>query len=607
MFEAALGEGGWDVVLSDFSLPSCTGMEVLEALNATGEDIPFILWSGAIGEDLAAEAMRRGAKDFVRKDRLDRLLPAIERELADRDVRRRHREAEQALRESERRFSQISGLMGELIWEVDAEGVYTYLSPACASLLGHDETDIIGKLHFYDLHPPEGREAFKASAFETFARKGRIQELPNPMLTKDGRILEVITNGVPILAADGTLRGYRGADQDVTERRRAEEERRSLEAQLYQSQRLESLGLLAGGVAHDINNVLAAVLSLAEAHRAKLDADHPLAGALETIARACTRGRDVVKDLLYFARKEVELTRAVDLNALVKDLVQLLGRTTLMRVQIQTDLEAHLPPIQGDPGALSNVLMNLCMNAVDAMREGGTLLIRTRSCEGECVRVSVRDTGEGMSPEVLKRAIEPFFTTKAPGKGTGLGLSMVYGAMKAHGGNLDIQSEPGQGTEVVLRFPLTVSLPPADPGVSELSADPGQAGTPGALTVLLVDDDELIRMSVAPMLEMLGHQVETAEGGMEALARLEAGPAVDLVILDMNMPGLSGAQTLPRILALQPHQAVLVASGYRDEESHHLLKGRPNLASIQKPFTLEEIRTKVSSLMARVADAKHLG
>jgi CheY-like chemotaxis protein len=351
--------------------------------------------------------------------------------------------------------------------------------------------------------------------------------------------------------------------------------------------------------------VLTAVLSLAEAHRVKLEDGDPLAGALGTIARACTRGREVVKDLLYFARKDVvEPTRAVDLNALVTDLVQLLGRTTLMRITILTDLEEGLPFIQGDAGVLSNVLMNLCMNAVDAMPQGGELWLCTQSSGDGRVLVQVRDTGEGMDPEVLKRAIEPFYTTKPAGKGTGLGLSMVYGAVKAHGGSLELQSELGRGTEVLLRFPVmaeTVLAESAGLGVETGSA---KNGVRQALRVLLVDDDDLIRMSVAPMLEMLGHQVETAESGGEALAHLEAGLEVDLVILDMNMPGLSGAQTLPKILALRPHQAVLIASGYRDEESQLLLKGRPNLDSLQKPFTLDEIRSKLNRVILHRAEAE---
>jgi PAS domain S-box-containing protein len=718
--ERALGEPGWDLVLSDHSLAGFTGLEALERVLATGRDIPFILVSGAIGEDRAAEIMRRGAKDFIRKDRLERLLPALERELADREIRRRHRQSEAALRESERRFVEISALMGELIWEVDAEGLYTYLSPACAGLIGYREEEVVGRLHFYDLHPEAGREAFKRAAFEVFERRGRFQDLLNPMVTRDGRLVEVLTNGIPMLDEAGNLRGYRGADRDVTERRRteremarlvmaveqspvsvvitdvtgaieyvnlaftrvtgytaaealgqnprvlksgvhppafyrdmwatltagrvwsgeivnqgkdgglfteqatiapirdstgattsyvaikadiserkrAEDERRQLEAQLHQSQKLESLGLLAGGVAHDINNVLAAILSLASAHRPGLAEGTPLAEALETITRACIRGRDVVKGLLTFARQDLETSAQVDLNALAQELVRLLDHTTLKRIQLETDLQPGLPPIQGDPAALSHALMNLCVNAVDAMPGGGLLRIRTGRAAGNRVEIRVADTGQGMPPEVATRALEPFFTTKPVGKGTGLGLSMVYGTVKAHGGSLDLQTHPGKGTEVVLSFP----------GLAEAAsvgslAGPSEGAAQGTMPrrVLLVDDDELVRMSVAPMLELDGCEVATAEHGGEALARFQAGESPDLVLLDLNMPGLSGAETLAGILAVRPTQAVLLCSGYSDQDVVSLLEGRPNVASIQKPFTMDELRQRFRRFEAWVA------
>jgi PAS domain S-box-containing protein len=373
-----------------------------------------------------------------------------------------------------------------------------------------------------------------------------------------------------------------------------EAQRRSLEAQLHQSQKLESLGSLAGGVAHDMNNVLGAVLSLASTLRENAEPLSPAAKNLDTIMSACMRGRSVVKSLLYFAQKDLQEERLINLNDLVKEMVQLLRHTTLQRMDLQLQLQEDLGLIRGDAGALSHALMNLCVNAIDAMPGGGALRIETASGPDGAVILRVRDEGEGMAPEVLAKAMEPFFTTKAKGKGTGLGLAMVYGTMKAHDGRFDLHSQPGQGTEAVLRFPASRVEGPAQ---VPAQPPPVVAGPPQAeLKILLVDDDDLIRESVSPMLEMLGHQVTGVPGGAQALALLEEGLGVDLVILDMNMPGMSGAQALPRILDLRPGLHVLVATGYSEEEVAPLMNNRPSVSSLRKPFSLKEIQSKLAAL-----------
>ena len=372
-----------------------------------------------------------------------------------------------------------------------------------------------------------------------------------------------------------------------------EAHRQSLEAQLHQSQKLESLGSLAGGVAHDMNNVLGAILSLASALREGAEPVSSTAKSLDTIMSACMRGRGVVKSLLYFAQKDLQEERPIDLNDLAKEMSQLLSQITLQRVQLTMDLQEDLGFVRGDAGALSHALMNLCVNAIDAMPGGGTLSIQTTAAPDGGVILRVMDTGEGMAPEVLAKAVEPFFTTKPQGKGTGLGLAMVYGTMKAHEGTFDLHSQPGEGTEAVLRFPRRrVERPSQKPEIVPAVVERPQAG----LKVLLVDDDELIRESVASVLEILGHQVTAAPGGRQALQLLEEGLGVDLVILDMNMPGMSGTEALPRILDLRPGLPVLLATGYSEDELVPLMAGRPTVSSLRKPFSLKEVRSKIASL-----------
>lgn len=381
------------------------------------------------------------------------------------------------------------------------------------------------------------------------------------------------------------------AIQDITARVRAERERLELMAQLHQAQKLDSLGSLAGGVAHDLNNVLAAILSSAEAHRRKLEDGDPIARALDTIATACVRGRSVVRSLLYFARPEIDRRGPVDLNAVVREIADLLDRTTLKRIRFRIDLADRLPAVDGDMAALTHALMNVCINAVDAMPDGGELSIRTQVRPDGGASIHVRDTGEGMTPEIAARAVEPFFTTKTVGKGTGLGLAMVYGAVRAHGGTLTINSAPGEGTEVVLTFPAVTQ----EAGTISSPASKGERMLASPLTILLVDDDELIREGFSALLEMDGHDVSLAASGEEALAKIRDGVAPDLVILDVNMPGLTGPQTLDRLLEMRPDQRVLLASGFGDDAMLRATESRPNVMSIQKPFTIEDLEAKLRS------------
>jgi CheY-like chemotaxis protein/anti-sigma regulatory factor (Ser/Thr protein kinase) len=275
----------------------------------------------------------------------------------------------------------------------------------------------------------------------------------------------------------------------------------------------------------------------------------------------------------------------VDLNALLLEEVRLLERTTLAKVHLELDLAPDLRPIHGDGSALAHAFMNLCVNAVDAMGEGGTLTFQTHNREDQQVEVVVADTGCGMTQEVMARAMDPFFTTKEAGKGTGLGLSMVYTTVKAHGGQITLQSEPGRSTTVRLTFPACAAR---DAGQAAPAPVRPVAAAP-ALRILLVDDDELVLKSTRMLVELLGHAVTAAALGEEALDLIERGYRADLVILDMNMPGLGGKGTLPRLRALCPRVPVLLATGRTDQEALDLVAGYPSVTLLAKPFTIQDL------------------
>jgi PAS domain S-box-containing protein len=412
------------------------------------------------------------------------------------------------------------------------------------------------------------------------------------LTTAQGLTLWVRTAKLPLKDRDQRIIGLLGLYEDVTESKAMEQALAKSQAQLQQSQKMESLGILAGGLAHDMNNVLAAILGLASANLEAQPAGSRAHRAFATIIQAAERGGKVVQSLLGFARQSPVEVRELDMNGLLREEVRLLERTTLSRVHLEMDLAPDLPAIRGDQSALTNAIMNLCVNAVDAMPENGTLTLRTRVLERGRIEVQVQDNGSGMSQEVLAKALDPFFTTKNPGKGTGLGLSMVYSTVKAHDGKLKIQSEPGRGTCVRMLFPATVPAAPVAEPAPE--ARPGRLG----LRVLLVDDDELIQSSMQVLLETLGHGVTAALSGEEALAKLATGFRPDVVLLDMNMPGLGGSGTLPRLRLLCPTLPVLLATGRVDQAAMNLIEAHPFVALLSKPFTMRELQKQLQAATA---------
>lgn len=402
----------------------------------------------------------------------------------------------------------------------------------------------------------------------------------------------VRTDKLPIVDGHGVIVGLMAFVQDITEMKRLQSEQRRMEQEIIHSQKLESLGHLAGGLAHDMNNVLAAILGVTSALQLRYKADPFLLKALDTILHAGNRGRDLVRGLTSFARKEIGEPILLDLNAVVRQELELLRRTTLPKFSLVLDLDDSLPPVLGEPSAIGNILMNLCVNALDAMPQGGTVAFGTRVLATGQVELSVSDTGEGMTAEVLRNASEPFFTTKPQGRGTGLGLTIVHTTMKAHGGAMELHSTPGEGTTVLLRFPATAS-----PGLPAAGADPAGAGAAARpLRILLVDDDELIRATAPLMLEHMGHHVAVAARGMEAVAVLEEGMDVDLVMLDQNMPGLNGAETLARIRALRPNLPVILSTGRVDASVEACMQGRVNLWLLLKPYSFNELGARLREI-----------
>jgi PAS domain S-box-containing protein len=495
----------------------------------------------------------------------------------------------EALRASELSYRRLFETAQDGILILDsATGRVTDVNPFLVKLLGFSHDDMIGRT-VGDLSPFKDLVS-NQKMLEKLQKVGYVRYENLPLETSDGR--KIAVEFVCNVYQAGSHQVIQCNIRDITARKQMEKEKAKLQTQLLQAQKMASLGTLAGGVAHDMNNVLGAILGLASAHIGTQPYGSPLHKALDTICKATERGGKMVKNLLSFAHQSPVENCKLDMNGILKDQVALLERTTLAKVRLQVDLEPELRPILGDASALTHAFINLCVNAVDAMPENGTLTLYTRNVDNDWIEVMVEDDGMGMPKEVLEKAMEPFFTTKETGKGTGLGLSTVFSTVRAHRGQMAIESEPDKGTRIRLRFPACEKdayvVPPS---VSEITLPPN-----GTLKVLVVDDDGLIQSSFQAILEGLGHTAVTALSGEEALDLLGAGLETDLVILDMNMPGLGGIGTLPRLRVLRPEVPVLLVTGRIDQSALTLASAHPGVTLLSKPFGLRELQKHLENM-----------
>jgi PAS domain S-box-containing protein len=492
------------------------------------------------------------------------------------------RKAARALRASEEKFSRIFQTSPDAInLASQDEGTCLDLNDSYVKLFGYAREEAIGR----SVLPGDlgiwvslaDRERF----VEALRASGQVAGFEATLRRKDGTVFTGLVSS-SVVVIGGTACNL-SITRDITERVRRETEYRQMLEERQHSEKLESLGSLAGGIAHDMNNVLTGILGNVERLQQVLGGATEAAAPLEAILHATGRGRDMVRALTDFARKGLTEPQRFDFNELVRREVELINHATLEKVQVELDLDPRLAPALGDVSALGATIMNLGVNALDAMPDGGKLVFRTRALDGD-IHLSVADTGAGMTPEVLSRAMEPFFTTKPVGKGTGLGLARVYGTVKAHGGSVDIRSAPGRGTTIHLRLP----------GCRQPEGDPAPAQAPGpaarSLSILLVDDDPMILESIPPLLGSLGHQVATAARGEEALALVEGGLDVDLVILDHHMPGLSDTQVLAKLRESRPGLPAVLASGFPDALLEVQAAGLGGVSFLAKPYRLRDLQ-----------------
>jgi two-component system, cell cycle sensor histidine kinase and response regulator CckA len=504
--------------------------------------------------------------------------------------------------ESAARLAAIVESSSDAMVGTTLDGVVTSWNAGAELMYGYTADEMIGR-NASRLLPPERADDLMAM-FERMRRGERAENFETKRLRKDGSIIDVSISCSPIQDANGTVVGASAVSRDMTERNRAEAERRGLEGRLHQSERLESLGQLAGGIAHDFNNLLAAIMNYA-GFVAEETADMPAVRAdVEQIQAAAQRAARLTKQLLMFSRREATQSETLDLNAIVADIRDLLSRSIGTHIRLSVELAVDPPAVEADRGQVEQVLLNLAINARDAMPKGGILTIETSLAEldqgyarmhpgvspGRYVELVVRDTGTGMSPEVAARIFEPFFTTKPRDQGTGLGLVTVYGIVTQAGGSMSVESEEGTGTTFRLYFPAAGATTAATP------AAPVPEARGNGQTVLVVDDEPAVLEVASRILRQNGYAALEAATYEEALS-LATAHRCQLLLTDSVMPHMSGATLAERVGRLNPGLAILYMSGYSEGMAGPSRVAGQGAARIQKPFDQQTLLEAVRAVL----------
>jgi two-component system, cell cycle sensor histidine kinase and response regulator CckA len=598
--QAALDRQLWDIVIADYTLPRFSAPEALQLLQVQQPDLPFIIVSGTIGEETAVAAMRAGAHDYLLKDNLTRLVPAVERELREAQERRKRIEAEQAFRESEERFRQLAENITESVfWMSDPTALeMLYVSPAYERIWGRSCANLYANfMDWIDAIHPEDRQHVHTNFFEHSLQGDYDEEYR--IVRPDGSIRWIRDRGFPIQDRVGVPYRVVGIAEDITNRKLTE-------AALRRTERLESLGTLTSGIAHDLNNVLTPIMGIVQLLPLKIThIDASTQGLLQVLEDSTRRGADLVKQILSFTRGVESKPTLVQVSHLLVEIQKIIQQAFPKNIELSmafrtgsaTARPEDLWPITADATMLHQVFMNLCVNARDAMPDGGTLNIVAENLAidenyarmhldaqaGTYVVVTIADTGTGIAPEIIDRIFDPFFTTKEIGKGTGLGLSTVIGIIKSHHGWIDVDSQVGRGTRFRVYFPATDSRAAAP------DLDPTPRLGQGEL-ILIVDDEVAIQEVTKATLEVYGYQAITASDGIEAIALYaQHRQEIGVVLMDMMMPSLDSATLVRTLCKLNPQVQIIAMSGLATPDTVKKTLSEGVKAFLAKPFTASEL------------------
>ena len=628
-FVRALEREPVDLILSDYGLPGFDGLSALSIASRMQPNTPFILVSGTIGEEAAIDTLRSGATDYVLKTRLIRLAPAVHRAIEEATERKTRRDTEVTL-ERERKF--LRALLDSLdtgVVACDQDGVLTLFNRATRELHGLREQAIPPEqwASEYKLYRADGETPLPTEEIPLFrALKGEhLRHAEIAMRDNNGGSHALVITGQPIIGDQGEKLGAVVTMQDVTELKQ-------LERQFQQAQKMEAMGLLAAGVAHDFNNLLTVISGYCQLAQSRVQPGSPVLRDLVEVIKAGDRAANLTRQLLAFSRQQVLEPRVLNLNDVIEDVEKMLRRLLGADVELRFGAAKDLGHVRADAGQIEQVLLNLVVNARDAMPDGGQITVETQNVEigdrlsgdgrgkskraaskgkdespvtpeippGSYVLLTVTDSGSGMDAKTASRIFEPFFTTKEVGKGTGLGLSTVHGIVKQSGGHIAVESEPGQGTTFRIHFPrVSASQEVLKSAISR--AQPVR----GTEAILVVDDDASLRGLVSEILRLHGYTVVEATNGETALTMLESnGSVIDAVVTDVVMPHVNGRELVRRATKTRPNLPMLLMSGYvgnNVEALGSLLS--PRVGFIQKPFNPEALLEKLRDVLRGSAAA----
>jgi PAS domain S-box-containing protein len=590
------------ILLLDYKLPDMTGREVIERLEEHGYSVPFIIITGHGDERTAVEMMKLGARDYLVKDHAFlEVLPEVMAHVSNQVLtEKKLSEVRKALLESEERFKILfnSGTDAIFVQEIEEgrPGLFIEVNDIACQLVGYSREELL-QMTMADIEarPEDGSKPAPANRHNPVETRHLLYE--TTFVSKDDKQISVENNshlidlsGKPVVLC---------ISRDISRRK-------LLELQLLQAQKMEAIGKLAGGIAHDFNNLLTAIMGYSDLMLVKMKSDSPFRDGVNEIKKAALRATTLTQQLLTFSRKQIMKTRVLNINSTVKGMEKMLKRLIGEDIRLLSELEPGLKRIKADSGQLEQVILNLSINAADAMPAGGTLSIKTEnnyideeyskvlpySRPGDFVCLSISDSGQGIEKTIISHIFEPFFTTKKAG--SGLGLSVVYGIIKQHSGWLNVYSEPGQGTTFRAYFPAIVSGPVEENEEEIALQDYGGEGE----RILLVEDEDGVRKIAARALRDYGYEVVEAPGVHEALELFKKGNGpFHLVLSDIVLQGRTGIELMEELKTLKPGMKYLLTSGYADHKAHWSEMVKKGVPFLQKPYTMANLLKKVKEVL----------
>ncbi len=581
----------------------------------TGDEIESMAESFNIMTYNMKENTEKLQREISDRERAEKALYKLNLELEERVEKRtaelrdeltERKRAEEAMHEAEEKYREIFENVSEGIYRTTPDGKILLANPALAKMLGYDSPDELKTINVQKegyKHPAD-RKKF----VELMDKNGQVRGFESKCKKKDGTILFLKENANAVRDENGKILYYDGTIEDITDHVRREEEHRRLEEQFHQSQKMESVGQLAGGIAHDFNNILTIISGYSQLLLDRLDKNTPLRKNVEKIAKAGKQAASLTRQLLAFSRKQVLETKVLDLNVILADVKKMLGRLLGENIELTTVLEPELKQVKADPGQIEQVVMNLVVNARDAMPEGGRITIKTEnvtldkdvcktipeSSPGKFVCFSIEDNGMGMKKEIIDQIYEPFFTTKKTGEGTGLGLSVVYGIIKQHSGWINVYSEPGKGSVFKIYLPV-ISVESEEETEAVVSIENLQGN---GERILLVEDEEDIRQFAAIALSGNGYKVLEAVNVEEALNLFDKEDGnFDLVFSDVVLPDRTGLRLVNDLLLRKPELRVLLSSGYSDHKSQWAEIKKKGFRFLQKPYAVTDLLETIREVL----------